>query len=648
MIEVIQKPRKYSPSDNPIILQIESSFPENVFLYFIVEIFEATSNSLITATEIFPKPNYRIGSDINLSKIISHAVKWQVDNDIEKAFVPMTKTLLKYKIKITERGIVSGSIADLSSPYTLPDTFTIWNAEIDSYSFSRFVYSRYVISNSSPAKFLTYKPNDSYVDDFSSEQLYFMHDGISELTMQIKTYDMDNNLLNSYGAGLTGLPNNIMYAFKVSPKSLSRTLLVDFTDVVYYTVCLLDEDQNIRSEIRKYNYRKTPCNVDPQNLLWVNSLGGIDSYTFVNVEARNNITRNTIKKNPYKLTDGLYTDREENIVNASEEIIDVTQQGSYTTYTQHITDAESIWLNELFKSNQVFIEVADGSLIPIIVTNTSYQILKQRLNKSAINSTQITYTINGALIPQGTIALGGLFANNERKAYFRRSTCGLIDSGMIGEPILYTVEANTYTSDISQIDANAKADMDLYLNGKLYADANGTCNYSSVVYITFVFTVVENPGEDDKVYIQFTATANVEETVVMHFDISFDGTTVVQGFEGIIEQGEATSDSYLLGSVPEGTGNLAEMREFLLSPPVTQHQFYVWNNTTTNPSYSNAPRTVYFKKNNCVSGEGSAVPYSVVANDYTSFISQNDADAQASEGIIEFAQTHANANGTCI
>lgn len=415
-INVIKKPQKYTPSDDAIIFQIESTFT-NV-IYFKVEVKEAVSNAIIGEFEIYATPDYANGSFIDLSRILSNAVKWQVNNTINILTLPLTRPLLKYIVSFTEMGVVGGAIVELSPTVNYPDVFITWNAELGRIRFNSFIYTAYTITSGLPASFLTYKPNNITVNDISSEQLIFMHDEEDVLNVVIKTYDIAGTLLNTYTDGISGLSTDKIFRIQVSPKSLQQTLLVDLTNVHHYTVHLEDETNTRKTEIRKYFYKELPCQLHPQNLFWVNSLGGIDTYQFVNVTETDNITRNIIKKNPYKIYNGYYTDRQGDIMNPSEEIVDLTQEGQYTANSTFLSDAEAVWLNELFKSDQVFVELDDNVLVPVIVTNTSYQIQKQYMNRSSYITTTVTYKLNGELIPSESTAYGTGFGNGQFQVDF--------------------------------------------------------------------------------------------------------------------------------------------------------------------------------------------------------------------------------------
>lgn len=66
-----------------------------------------------------------------------------------------------------------------------------------------------------------------------------------------------------------------------------------------------------------------------------------------------------------------------------------------------------------------------------------------------------------------------VFRSNPVSQNFTKNDCG---EGYEGGSVIYAVPEYAYTSDISQEDANQKAQKDLLLNGQTFANANGSCN----------------------------------------------------------------------------------------------------------------------------------------------------------------------------
>src|SRR6185437_11768342 len=87
-----------------------------------------------------------------------------------------------------------------------------------------------------------------------------------------------------------------------------------------------------------------------------------------------------------------------------------------------------------------------------------------------------------------------IYYNVAKSGNYTRNNC---TSCYMGSVVNYAVAANTYTSTISQADADSKAQNDVNTNGQTYANAHGTCTApanasisgsntsSAVVYVSF-------------------------------------------------------------------------------------------------------------------------------------------------------------------
>lgn len=66
----------------------------------------------------------------------------------------------------------------------------------------------------------------------------------------------------------------------------------------------------------------------------------------------------------------------------------------------------------------------------------------------------------------------GNYYNHAITEYFSKTGCA---AGYMGSSVIFTVPANKYSSTISQLDADMKAENDINTNGQAYANAHGTC-----------------------------------------------------------------------------------------------------------------------------------------------------------------------------
>ena len=68
------------------------------------------------------------------------------------------------------------------------------------------------------------------------------------------------------------------------------------------------------------------------------------------------------------------------------------------------------------------------------------------------------------------------WTNVQKSGQFTRNNCG---SGYAGSTVVYTVPGGTYSSTVSQADADAKALADIAASGQAYANAHGTCTLTA-------------------------------------------------------------------------------------------------------------------------------------------------------------------------
>jgi YD repeat-containing protein len=199
------------------------------------------------------------------------------------------------------------------------------------------------------------------------------------------------------------------------------------------------------------------------------------------------------------------------------------------------------------------------------------------------------------------------WSNSAQSQAFTRNNCG---SGYIAGGATYTVAAGTYTSTISQSDADQQAYNDIALNGQNYANTNGTC--------TPMWHNVAQSGN----FTRNNCPAGYNGTTVTY--------TVAAGTYGsAISQADA--DQQAINDVNANGQNYANA------------------NGICSLLYYNVPESGNFTRNNCPSGyAGATVTYTVAANTYSSTVSQADANQKAINDVNANGQNYANANAACL
>jgi hypothetical protein len=193
------------------------------------------------------------------------------------------------------------------------------------------------------------------------------------------------------------------------------------------------------------------------------------------------------------------------------------------------------------------------------------------------------------------------YYNYSITSFFTKNDCG---PGGSASTVTYFIPAATYSSLVSQADADAKAQNDKNTNGQNYANAHGVCGYiSDAMSKTYTKTCASGGIPSN---VTFSVAAGTYSSSVSHDDAN------AQALAHLEEQG----------------------RYYLLY--------------TATCTFYNATRSQVFTRNDCGAGQfGTNVTYTIAPDTYLSTSSQADADTQAQNDINKNGQNFANQNGGC-
>ena len=264
-------------------------------------------------------------------------------------------------------------IGDMSNNYN-PQVQGTGSVVKSGLNFTNYWNTSYNAESGLNKLFMTYAPRTlkmDYTDTYFLNILSVVDDEAGIL--EIKTYASDGTLLNTfqdYNTAplpiLTGSSSQTaLMSVGIGPlnintrvSSILGTPLI-MPQVAYYTAQLKNTaDTDISSEIFKV-VMDTKKYYQRFRFRWLNSLGAFDSYTF---EGRNSATKNVRNSTEYSKLFGY-----ENSLGGyayenggrGRKTIYQSVETQYTVFSQFITEAESYWLNELFTSPEVYLEVVD-------------------------------------------------------------------------------------------------------------------------------------------------------------------------------------------------------------------------------------------------------------------------------------------------
>lgn len=258
-----------------------------------------------------------------------------------------------------------------------------------------------------------------------------------------------------------------------------------------------------------------------------------------------------------------------------------------------------------------------GSMVEYVVEagRFSSSVSKEDANQKALDALEAEGP--GYANEHGTCETD-LWYNVEKSKVFYKNDC---EDGFIGAPYTYTVEAGKYTSDVSQEDADKKALDDIEKNGQEQANLNGEC--------------IEDPN-----YFIGKASARVQKN-------DCDAESQTGSFVDLTERDLAGyPDAFVSRESQEAANALAEaaMEE-------QKQDLANIKGTCIDKNQFVGVYSKVFTKDNC-EGEGIGSQVTVDQDDvtggpFTSYESQEAANALAQAAVEQHGQAIANRDGHC-
>lgn len=258
-----------------------------------------------------------------------------------------------------------------------------------------------------------------------------------------------------------------------------------------------------------------------------------------------------------------------------------------------------------------------GSMVEYVVeaSRFSSSVSKEDANQKALDALEAEGP--GYANEHGTCETN-LWYNVEKSKVFYKNDC---EDGFIGTPYTYTVEAGKYTSDVSQEDADKKALDDIERNGQEQANLNGEC--------------IEDPN-----YFIGKASARVQKN-------DCDAESQTGSFVDLTEKDLAGyPDAFVSRESQEAANALAEAAMEEQKQDLANKKGTCIDKNQFVGVYSKV-----FTKDNC-EGEGVGSQVTVDQDDvtggpFTSYESQEAANALAQAAVEQQGQAIANRDGHC-
>lgn len=402
MITIEQQVSAIKPVYNDDFFVVSSTNYTQPNFQYVCDIY--VNGSYITRTKTFPHPTNYSGL-FNPKRIVES----YLSKDFDLTTNNWTKNTNSYCYYVLKFGEEFG--ADSSGTTIYPDQATsntnyVWNGIMDYEDYIDYTTNTYTLRDSN-RKFLTNKPSAVNIQSSERDYLYGITTTSGDVYyLDINTYDSTGSKIDSYklynqyqDVGVdseyfvrvgTGTYN--IEASSGSVISENGVFPIFGTGVSYYTVRTMKFDTTVTSETKRYNITDVCTKTEAVRVFFLNKLGGYDGFTFKHKSKINA----DIKRSSFKKPQGSWTSSTAFAYDKSDRAdtqYDTNIKDTITLVSDYVTEEESVWLEELFTSPDVYID-RNGVEIPINITATSYE-TKQTAVAKLINYTiEYTYSYN--------------------------------------------------------------------------------------------------------------------------------------------------------------------------------------------------------------------------------------------------------------
>lgn len=263
-ITITQAPQQTTPSDNPVTWVFSSTETAQPNFYFLVEVSIAnpTTFSVVEKHRVYPE----VGSYGHFD------ARTITERYAEANNITQSQILPKIKIKVTEfyNGTAQANVTS--------SEVVFWKSRLRKKNFVEYDRNDYVLDSSTGVKFLTFEPRGTAkVKQADLFYLSILTDG-NAVTFDFNTYESNGTLVDNVNLSGIGAGFNLLSLW-CGVDTLITLNGVDFTNASYYTIQVTNSTGGA-SEVFRIDLDDSCQYSTRSRLHWLNSLGGIDSFTF--------------------------------------------------------------------------------------------------------------------------------------------------------------------------------------------------------------------------------------------------------------------------------------------------------------------------------------------------------------------------------
>lgn len=335
-----------------------------------------------------------------MQSLLSHDVNIPAAD--HQAFAANGNSHAEYFLSIQEEDIDPTTDRYYQVGVTIFRPKSVWNGVQSLTDWLDFDYSNFTINTASTTKrFLTSAPSTRYVNTDQSAWLHYIVTDKYATMYEIKSYseaDAGGSLL---ATGVVASPystastyDSRFWRIPIGPYDITNidaSLMSASTPTTVlngaksYVIRMLNTSLVQVSEAVTFNVDQQCSKYEPVRIHWLNKLGGIDSLNF-NLKS---IDKTDVKRESYQQQHHTFTGFTYDYTKASRGQVDydIKMSEKLKVNTDYLTEAESIWMQDLFTSPVLYREL-NNELIAMNITGKSIQ------KKTSLNDKLMQYTFD--------------------------------------------------------------------------------------------------------------------------------------------------------------------------------------------------------------------------------------------------------------
>lgn len=335
-----------------------------------------------------------------MQSLLSHDVNIPAAD--HQAFSTNGNSHAEYFLSIQEEDISAVSDRYEQVGVTIFKPKSVWNGVQALTDWLDFDYNDFIINTASTTKrFLTSAPSTRYVNTGQSAWLHYIVTDKFAKMYEIKSYSEADAAGTLLATGIVTSPyatastyDERFWRIPIGPYDITKidaSLMSASTPTTVlngaksYVIRLLNTSLAQVSEAVTFNVDQQCSKYEPVRLHWLNKLGGIDSMNF-NLKS---IEKTDVKRESYHQQHHTFTGFAYDYTKASRGQVDydIKMTETLKVNTDYLTEAESIWMEDLFTSPVVYREL-NNELISMNITGKSIQ------KKTSLNDKLMQYSFD--------------------------------------------------------------------------------------------------------------------------------------------------------------------------------------------------------------------------------------------------------------